>query len=275
MNICSSGYLNSSHQGHQKRRPPLLLRLLAPLLPLPLPLRIDLGRKGILEPQRNLIRHPHQPRQQQTRRFPKPQRRPGKAHRAAVIHRRRRHVEREPGHHLIHEDAEVIPQVRPRDPEGPHAREDEDIAAGDEGDGEALRERGLQERVRGLGAQGAFVEGVAQDAEREDGEGEGVAAVERFAAGELGEGFVVVFAAGGDVPEGRVEDDGGGGNWKGGSSLVDWGWLVREGVVGGVFWAVRTVQRRLAEIDELGCHCVVLSMSERARVVREGRKRKV
>lgn len=47
--------------------------------------------------------------------------------------------------------------------------------------------------MRWLGAQRGEVEVVTEEAEREDGHGEGVAGVARVAAGELGEEFVVVF----------------------------------------------------------------------------------
>jgi hypothetical protein len=58
-----------------------------------------------------------------------------------------------------------------------------------------------------LGAQGAFVHEVTRDAEGEDGDGEGVAATVGIVSGKAREGLVVVFAAGGGVPEGWVEDD--------------------------------------------------------------------
>lgn len=58
-----------------------------------------------------------------------------------------------------------------------------------------------------LGAQGALVDEVARDAKGENGDGEGVAATVGVVAGEPREGFVVVFAAGGGIPEGGVEDD--------------------------------------------------------------------
>jgi hypothetical protein len=70
-----------------------------------------------------------------------------------------------------------------------------------------LGHEAFEERVAGLCSQGSLVEGIAEDAKSEDGEGEGVAAVVGVAAGELGEGFVVVLPAGGDVPEGWVEDN--------------------------------------------------------------------
>lgn len=59
-----------------------------------------------------------------------------------------------------------------------------------------------------LAAQGALVEGIADQAQGEDGQGEAIAAVEGVAARELREGFVVVFGARRRVPEGGVEDDG-------------------------------------------------------------------
>lgn len=44
-----------------------------------------------------------------------------------------------------------------------------------------------------LGAQGSFVEEVAEDAKGEDGHGESVACHARVSAGELGQDLVVVF----------------------------------------------------------------------------------
>jgi hypothetical protein len=62
-----------------------------------------------------------------------------------------------------------------------------------------------------LGTQGALVHEVTRDAEGEDGDGQSVAAAVGVVSGEAREGLVVVFAAGGGVPEGWVEDDEGGG----------------------------------------------------------------
>lgn len=69
--------------------------------------------------------------------------------------------------------------------------------------------------MRGLITESSFVEGVADDADREDGDGEGVAAIEGFTAGEFRDRFVAVFASCCQIPEGGVEDDGGGGNCSG------------------------------------------------------------
>ena len=66
-----------------------------------------------------------------------------------------------------------------------------------------------------MDTQGALVEGVAEDAEGEDGDGEGVAAVFGVATGEHRDPFVVVFVAGSDVPEGWVEDYAGCGDYGG------------------------------------------------------------
>ena len=83
-----------------------------------------------------------------------------------------------------------------------------------------------------LRAEGAFVDEVTEQPEQEDCDGEGVAAIETVASCEGGERLVVVFAAGGEVPEGGVEDDAGGGDcgWIMGVScvwvLVGWAWAV-------------------------------------------------
>lgn len=91
-------------------------------------------------------------------------------------------------------------------------------------------------------AEGALVQPVPEDSEREDGEGEEVAAVARVAAKEVGEQAVVVFLSGDDavwgeegwlaglpdggggcggedrsmdlLPEGWVEGDGGNSDWR-------------------------------------------------------------
>lgn len=70
--------------------------------------------------------------------------------------------------------------------------------------------------MSGLIAQSAFVEGIAENSDGEDGDGEDVAAVVGVAAREFGEGFVAVFVAGCEVPEGGVEDYAAGGDYKGG-----------------------------------------------------------
>jgi hypothetical protein len=74
--------------------------------------------------------------------------------------------------------------------------------------------------VCGLGAESALVHEVTRDSEGEDGDGERVAAAVGVVAGKARQGLVVVFAAGGGVPEGWVEDDESCGccGWR-------WGWL--------------------------------------------------
>lgn len=183
--------------GDDHVRHPLLLLL--PLGPLALALGIDLTRKRILKPQREHIHNIHPPRQQQARGLAKPERRPQEAHRRPPVHRRAAHVEGEPRDHLVHQDAKVVAQERARDAERPRARDDEDVAGGEEQHGGELGERVQEQRVRGLLGDGGLVEEVADEAEREDGGREGVAGVLGVAAEELGEDLVVVFLAGDDA----------------------------------------------------------------------------
>lgn len=124
-----------------------------------------------------------------------------------MVHRRAGHVERETRDHLIHQDTKVIAQICSRDSKRPHAAQHQRVAAQEQADGQALGERREQSGVRWLGAQGTLVYEVTGDAEGEDGDGEGVAAAVGVVSGEAREGLVVVFAAGGGVPEGGVEDD--------------------------------------------------------------------
>lgn len=59
-----------------------------------------------------------------------------------------------------------------------------------------------------LSAQSSLEERIPEYTKREDRYGETIAAVEGIATEELGDSFVVVFAACGDIPECGVEDDG-------------------------------------------------------------------
>ena len=132
-------------------------------------------------------------RQQDTRRLSKQQRRTQEAHRATPVHRRTRHIEREPSDHLIHEDAEVVAQEGACDTEGPGGGDDEDVAARDEGVGGGLDGEGEEERVGTLLGDGGLEEVVAEDAEGEDGGGEGVAGGDGAPSEEVGEDLVVVL----------------------------------------------------------------------------------
>lgn len=130
-----------------------------------------------------------------------------------MVHRRTRNIEREPSDNLVHQNAKVIAQIRSCHAECPHAAQHQRVAAEQEPDREALGEGREEEGMCWLGAQGALVDEVAGDSEGEDGHGQQVAAAVGVVAGEAREGLVVVFAAGGGVPEGRVEDDEGCGSW--------------------------------------------------------------
>jgi hypothetical protein len=90
------------------------------------------GNNSLLIRPGDRIRGRDQPRQHQPRRLPAPQRGAQEAERAAVVHGRRRDVEREAGHRRVHQDPEVVAQVRAGQPQRPHGREHEDVAAEEE-----------------------------------------------------------------------------------------------------------------------------------------------
>lgn len=136
-----------------------LLHLTSPL-PRPhlIPLPINLPRKRILVPQRNPIRHGHQHAKHQPSRPPVPQRRPRETRRAAPVHWRVGHAEREALDARRHEDAEVVAEVGARHAEGVHGGEDEGVASGEEEEGERGGEGGGEEGWGGgLGEEGAVV----------------------------------------------------------------------------------------------------------------------
>ena len=49
---------------------------------------------------------------------------------ASPVHRSTCDIEWEPLYHFVHQDTEVIPKVRSRHAESPHARKDEDVPSG-------------------------------------------------------------------------------------------------------------------------------------------------
>lgn len=144
-----------------------------------------------------------------------------------MVHRCARQIERKTPHRRVHQDPEVIPQVRARDPERPGAADDQEVPHSDE---RVREEREVEGVMRRLVAEGALepntsvpsglasaqlglpgeddcrwgregrkgaVQSVPEEAEREDGEGKGVACSLGVPAEELGEGFVVVFCGNG------------------------------------------------------------------------------
>lgn len=86
----------------------------------------------LLKRQRNPINHQHLHRQHHPRGTRIQQRRPQKAHRTPIIHGRARDIERETRHGLIHQDAEIIAQIRARDAERPGTGQHENVAHQDE-----------------------------------------------------------------------------------------------------------------------------------------------
>jgi len=217
---------------------------------LSVPLRIDLGGEGVFEAEGDLVYREDQRSKKDARWLAVPQSSTQEAHRRTVVHGRTSDVEREAGDDLVHQNAEVVAEVGPRDAEGPHGGQDEDVAAGDEDDGQALREEGLEGWMAGLVPERSLVEGVPDDAEGEDGGSEAIAAVEGVSAGELRQSLVAVLEPGNGIPECRVKDYCTGSDYKGGASgqyeyvtVVLWAdWRV---------WAVRTVEAGLAEVNVL------------------------
>lgn len=153
---------------------------------------VDTGN-SLLITQRHQVNRQHLPGQHQPRRASIQQSRPYETHRGPIIHGRSRDIERETRDGLIHQDAEIIAQVRARDAERPCRAEDEDVAEGDQGVGDIGHEWLGEEGMGGLVAEGALEESVAEEAEGEDGEGKGVAGELGAVVEEVGEGFVVVF----------------------------------------------------------------------------------
>lgn len=110
-----------------------------------------------------------------------------------MVHGRAGDVERETGDLVVHQDAKVVAEIGARDAQGPHARDDKHISDNEEGGGGVLDGVGGEDVEGGLVAQRLLVKVVASDSDREDDDGQEVAAVPRIAAKELGEDSVVVF----------------------------------------------------------------------------------
>lgn len=146
------------------------LPLLAALLR-PLPLRIDLRRERILKAQCDLVDNQHESAENKPSRLSIPQRGAHEAHEASIVHWRPGNVEREARHDVVHQDAKVIAEICARDPQRPHAAQDEDIATGDEADCQALRYESLEQWMRDLSAECALVECIPEETDGEDDDG--------------------------------------------------------------------------------------------------------
>lgn len=155
-----------------------LLRLLTPLLSrrlLPIPLGVDLGGEGVLVAQGDVVDEEDPRGDEDTRGLRIVERHTEEAHGGAVVHGRVGDVEGEARDDVIHQDAEVVAEEGAGDAEGPGGGDDEDIPGEDEGVGGELHGGSVEKGVGGLLAEGFLVEEIADEAEREDGEGEEVA----------------------------------------------------------------------------------------------------
>ena len=180
-------------------------------------LLIDHAGEGVFELAGNGIRDSNDSSQEQTSRLAVPQRGREEAERRAVVHGRVGDVEWERGDWSVHQDAEVVAQVGTGDAERPHGSQDEDVTSQEERNGrvfdDGVQEQGRRrlvgegfvvtgkQRVSVVGRQSVLprlvgqenVQVVSEDTEREDGNGERIAAVASIAAKELGDDLVVVF----------------------------------------------------------------------------------
>lgn len=143
--------------------------------PLALTLSIDTSSERVLKSQSNNVHNQHKKRQGNTGGLSVRKRSAQKAHRRAPVHRRRRHVEGKARHHLVHEDAAVVAQEGSRNAQPPCRGDDEDHATGEERVSDNLRQQRRQQRMRRLVLQGCLVQRIADEAEREDGDGERIA----------------------------------------------------------------------------------------------------
>lgn len=162
-------------------------------LTLALTFGVNPSSERVLEPQSNDVHDEHAESQRNTSRLAKDEGSPQKVHRRAPVHRGRCHVEGEARHHLVHQNAKVVAQEGARDAQAPRRRDDKDVADDEQGVSGSLRVQRLQERVRGLLGQGRLVQPIAEEAQREDGRGEGIAGRVGSAPEQPCQDLVVVF----------------------------------------------------------------------------------
>lgn len=120
------------------------------------------------------VRNKHQGSQQQAGHLSSVQRDSEEAHRATPVHGRAGDIEREPRDGGIHQDAEIVAQIGTRDAQRPHTREDENVSGAEEDEGEV---RLVERCEEGLVLERLIVKVIAEDAQREDAEGEEIAAI--------------------------------------------------------------------------------------------------
>lgn len=133
------------------------LQALLALGPLLIPLLIDHSREGVLELSRNAVCDSHDASQEQTGGLSVPQRGREEAECRAVVHGRVGDVEGERGDWCVHENAEIVTEVRAGHAERPHGGQDEGVAGEEEGDRGVFDERVLEEGRDGLVGEGFVV----------------------------------------------------------------------------------------------------------------------
>ena len=143
-------------------------------LALLVPFRVNHAREGILPPPRDGVAAGDEHGQEHAGGFPPPQGGGQEAQRGAVVHGRVGHVEGEARDGRVHQDAEVVAQIRARHAEGPHGGQDEGGAGREERERGEVDEGPVEGGVRRLVGEGGVVagkEGVS--GVRKDGAGKG------------------------------------------------------------------------------------------------------
>lgn len=113
-------------------------------------------------------------RQEQACDFARVQSNSQEAQCAAPIHGGASDVEGESGHGGIHQDAKVVAEVGSGDAQSPHTRQYESVSSNEQD----VRDVGLVDWLeKGLVLQGFVIQVIPEDTQREDGEGQEVAAI--------------------------------------------------------------------------------------------------
>lgn len=166
----------------------------------------EAGRAHVpFEAQRHRVHEGHDYCQGQAGGLGVPKRRRGKAQRRPNVHRVAADTKREAGDHGRHEDAEVVAEVRARYTERPHRRADKHGPGREERRGHGTYSGLCERRRRRLRGERGLVERVTDEAEREDGRTQHVAACVRPVPEQARERPVAVLVLRDSVPERGVE----------------------------------------------------------------------
>lgn len=143
--------------------------------PLAVTLGIDLGREGVFVGQGDGVDDEDPGGYEDTGRLAVDEGGAEEAHGRAIVHGGAGDVEGEAGHDAVHQDAEVVAQEGAGDAQAQSRGDHEDIAGGNKGITGVCKGVSVEEGMRRLVAESTLVKEVAEQAQGEDGQGEGVA----------------------------------------------------------------------------------------------------